>query len=97
MFHVISARLARLCRTIAACRLAEASEYAAWHGWTITQTGPGTWRYRDPRFTQLAAIRTMHAQAETTGRTWAQAALAQRISGLDLTADDDTVSARRWS
>ncbi len=96
MFHVISARLRCLCRTIAACRLAEASEYAAWHGWTITQVGPGTWRYRDPRFTQLAAIRTMQAQAGNTGRTWVQAALAERITGLDLTATD-TGQARRWS
>jgi hypothetical protein len=93
MFHGISARLHRLARKIAAYRLAEASEYAIWHGWTITKTGPATWRYRDPRFDQLKAIRT--AQAATTGRSWAQAALAQRIHDLDLTTESGTT--RRWS
>jgi hypothetical protein len=85
MFHVISARLNRLARKIAALRDGQINEYAAWHGWTATQVSPGTWRYRDPRFDQLAARRT---EATATGRTWAQAALADRIHGLDLTADD---------
>ena len=69
MFHVIKTRLTRLGRKIAAYQLAKASEHAAWYGWTITQTGPGTWRYRDPRFDQLKASRT--AQPPATGRTWA--------------------------
>jgi hypothetical protein len=93
MFHVIKTRLTRLRRKIAAYQLATASEYAVWYGWTVTQTGPGTWRYRDPRFDQLKANRT--AQPPATGRTWARAALAERINGLDLTADDSS-PARRW-
>jgi len=94
MFHATSARLHRLARKFAALRDVRAREYATWHGWTVTEVSPGTWRYRDPRFTQLKAIRA--TQTTTTGRTWAQAALAQRIHGLDLTADD-TGNARRWS
>jgi hypothetical protein len=94
MFHAIKTRMARTARAIAAFRLAEASEHAAWYGWTVTQTGPGTWRYRDPRFDQLKANRT--AQPPATGQTWARAALAERISGLDLPADDSG-PARRWS
>lgn len=94
MFHVISARLDRLARAIAALRDVRAREYATWYGWTVTEVSPGTWRYRDPRFTQLKAI---HAtQTATSGRTWSQAALAQRIHSLDPTADD-TGNARRWS
>ena len=93
MFHVISARLDRLARSFAALRDVRAREYATWHGWTVTEVSPGTWRYRDPRFTQLKAIRA--TQTTTTGRTWSQAALVQRIHGLDLTADDGTT--RRWS
>jgi len=93
MFHATSARLHRLARKFAALRDVRAREYATWHGWTVTEVSPGTWRYRDPRFTQLKAI---HAAPATTGRTWAQAALAQRIHGLDPAADD-TGNARRWS
>ena len=94
MFHVISACLDRLAREFAALRDVRAREYATWHGWTVTEVSPGTWRYRDPRFTHLKAIRT--AQSATAGRTWTQAALAQRIHHLDPTADDNG-TARRWS
>lgn len=93
MFHAISARLHRLARKFAAVRDVRAREYASWHGWTVTEVSPGTWRYRDPRFTQLRAIRA--TQPVTAGRTWSQAALAQRIHRLDPAADDST--ARRWS
>src|SRR6266536_1390666 len=96
MFHAIKTRIARPARAIAAFRLAQASEYATWHGWTVTQAGPGTWRYRDPRFDQLKAARTAQSQPPAAGRTWAQAALAERIHGLDLTAGD-TGAAQRWS
>ncbi len=96
MFHAIKTRIARAVRKFAAFRLAEASEYAAWHGWTVTQAGPGTWRYRDPRFDQLKTARTAQSQPVGTGRTWARAALAERIHGLDLAAED-TGRARRWS
>jgi hypothetical protein len=94
MFHVIKTRLARLGRKITADQLAQDSERAARHGWTVTQVGPCTWRYRDPRFDQLKASRT--APAPATGQTWARAALAERLNALDLTADD-TGKTRRWS
>ena len=97
MFHAIKTRIARAIRRIAAFRLAATSEFAAWYGWTITQTGPGTWRYRDPRFDQLKAARTAQPDPTGTGRTWARAALAERINALDLPADDGTSRARRWS
>ena len=58
MFHVISARLNRLARKIAVLYDGQVSEYASWHGWTVTRVSPGTWWYRDPRFDQLAARRT---------------------------------------
>ncbi len=96
MFHAIKTRIARTARAIAAFRLAQASEHAAWYGWTITQVGPGTWQYRDPRFDQLKTTRTAQPQPTGTPRTWARAALAERINALDLTADDIS-PARRWS
>ena len=95
MFHVISAWLNRLARKTAALKDGKVSEYAAWHGWTVTRTGPATWQDRDPRFDQLKAART--AQAPTREPTWAQAALAQRIHGLDLTTEDTGIPARRRS
>jgi hypothetical protein len=82
MFHAISAALARLVRRIAD-RRALCFEYAAWHGWETRHVGRGTYRFRDPRFAQLAADRTAHAPA---GRTWAQAAMAARIRALDVGA-----------
>ncbi len=54
MFHVISAAWARLARRIAD-RQALPFEYAAWHGWEVRQVNRGTYRFRDPRFGQLAA------------------------------------------
>jgi hypothetical protein len=80
MFHAIKTRIARTARAITAFRLAEDNEFAARHGWTVTQVGPGTWRYRDPRFDQLMAART--AQPDGTGLTWAQDAIAGRIRVL---------------
>jgi hypothetical protein len=81
MFHASSARLARLARRISA-RLARDHELATWHGWEARRTGWGRWEYRDPRFRQLAAIRTAPA---TASRTWAQAATADRIRTLGAT------------
>jgi hypothetical protein len=80
MFHVISAALARLARRMSD-RQALPFEYAAWHGWEVRQTKRGTYRFRDPRFGQLAAART--APAAPVTRTWAQAATAARIRALD--------------
>ncbi|MGI9006205.1 MAG: hypothetical protein ACR2FU_08385 [Streptosporangiaceae bacterium] len=57
MFHVISARLNRLARKLAALRNGQVNEYATWYGWTAVQASPGTWQYRDPRFTQLVIDR----------------------------------------
>lgn len=95
MFHATSARLHRLARKIAAVRDVRAREYATWYGWTVTEVSPGIWRYRDPRFIQLKAVRATQATT-TTGRTWSQAALAQRIHRLDPPAGN-TGTARRWS
>ena len=60
MFHAISVRLARLAGRIHS-RLSIDADYAAWYGWQTRQIHPGTWRYRDPRFDQLAAIRSAHS------------------------------------
>ncbi len=95
MFHGISAGLARLVRRFAD-RQALPFEYAAWHGWETQQVGRGTYQFRDPRFGQLAATRT----ADTaSGRTWAQAAMAERIRALGpvTTSQHDTSRTRRWS
>jgi hypothetical protein len=78
MFHAISGALGRLGRRIRD-RRAVCFEYAAWHGWESRRTGPGTYRFRDPRFGQLAVTRTAHA---SSGRTWAQAATTARIRTL---------------
>jgi len=81
MFHVISARLARLARRTEA-RLAIPDEYAAWHGWEARRVRPGVTEYRDPRFTQLANARTVQAGNPPAARTWAQAEIADRIRVL---------------
>jgi hypothetical protein len=78
MFHAIKGRLARLAQRIND-RRALPFKYAAWHGWEVQQTGRGTYRFRDPRFTQLATTRTTPPAGS---RTWAQAALASRIRAL---------------
>ena len=66
MFHVISAAWARLARRITD-RQALPFEYAAWHGWEVRHISRGTYRFRDPRFGQLAAART--APAASAGDT----------------------------
>jgi hypothetical protein len=81
MFHAISAGRARLARRINA-RLAIPFEYAAWHGWQVTQVTGRTHRFRDPRFGQLAAVRAGSALTPQDSRTWAQDALAGRIRVL---------------
>ena len=80
MFHVISAAWARLARRMSD-RQALPFEYAAWHGWEVRQVNRGTYRFRDPRFGQLAAART--APAAPVTRSWAHAATAARIRALD--------------
>lgn len=74
MFHAINARLARLARRIRS-RLAIPFEYATWHGWQTQQTGPRTWRFRDPRFGQLSLARTTSTGSPPASRTWAQDAI----------------------
>ena len=88
MFHAIKGRLARLVAMIND-RQAVPFEYAAWHGWEVQRTGRGTYRFRDPRFTHLAATRTGQPAC---GRTWAQAAVAARIAtlGTDTTEERST-------
>lgn len=95
MFHAISAALGHLVRRIAD-RQTLPFDYAAWHGWETRRTGRGTYQFRDPRFGQLAATRAAHT---ASGRTWAQAAMAERIRALGpVTAPQrDTSRTRRWS
>ena len=65
MFHVISARLARLARRLDAIRNGRINEAVSWHGWTAAQVSRGTWEYRDPRFTDLAMDRLgLHSGCE---------------------------------
>ena len=55
MFHAISSTLACLAaraRDIGPAR--RDIQLAADNGWYVTRTGPGTYRYRDPRFGQRA-------------------------------------------
>jgi hypothetical protein len=86
MFHVISGRRSRLARNLAALRNGQISEYATWHGWETTKVARSTWCYRDPRFTQLAALRAAETQETSNpGRTWAQAAIAGQITRLNVT------------
>jgi hypothetical protein len=77
MFHAIKGRLARLAQQIND-RRALPFEYAAEQGWEVQRTGRGTYRFRDPRFTQLAITRT----TSSGSRTWAQAAMAHRIRAV---------------
>jgi hypothetical protein len=93
MFHAISAGLARLARRINA-RLAIPFEYAAWHGWQVTQISRQTWRFRDPRFAQLAAVRAARALTPQSSPTWAQDAFAQRIRVLGASDHTGTGSGR---
>ena len=95
MFHAISAALGRLVRRISD-RQALCFDYAAWHGWETRRIGRGTYQFRDPRFGQLAAARTAQA---ASGRTWAQAAIAERIRALGeaTPSQNGTGRTRRWS
>jgi hypothetical protein len=94
MFHVISAAWARLARRMSD-RQALPFEYAAWHGWEVRQVKRGTYRFRDPRFGQLAVTRTAQTP---TGHTWAQAAMAERIRTLGpaIASRENTGRTRRW-
>lgn len=68
MFHAISAPITRLARLWIRSRLALDTEYATWHGWQTQRVGPGTYRYRDPRFDQLTARRA--ARRTIPGAGW---------------------------
>ena len=74
MFHAINARLARLAWRIRS-RLAISFEYATWYGWQTKQIRPGTWQFRDPRFSQLTPARTTPTGSTPASRTWAQDAI----------------------
>lgn len=54
MFHATSLRLARLASRIRDYRLASDQRIAVAHGWQAEHIAGGTYRYRDPRFDQLA-------------------------------------------
>jgi len=82
MFHAISAAWGRLARPIRS-RLARDRELATWYGWQSRRLGYGRWEFRDPRFGHLAAAATALAP---TPRTWAQAAIADRIDTLGIGA-----------
>jgi hypothetical protein len=55
MFHATSLRLAALASRIHDYWLAHDQHVAAAHGWQAEHIGGSTYRYRDPRFGQLAA------------------------------------------
>jgi hypothetical protein len=54
MFHATSLRLAALAKRIRDYRLADDQCIAAAHGWQVEHIAGSTYRYRDPRFGQLA-------------------------------------------
>lgn len=81
MFHAISGWLAHQARRIRDHRLADDLGFAADHGWTAREIRPGTWAYRDPRFTTLTGIRAGHT-IKAAGPSWAQAAITGRIAAL---------------
>ena len=81
MFHAISGWLAYQARRIRDHRLADDLGFAADHGWTAREIAPGTWAYRDPRFTILAGIRAGQ-KLSAAGPSWAQAAITGRIDAL---------------
>ena len=81
MFHAISGWLAHQARRIRDHHLADDLGFAADHGWTAREITPGTWAYRDPRFTTLAGIRAGRT-LKADSPTWAQAAIAGRIAAL---------------
>ena len=93
MFHAISAGPTRLARRINA-RLATAFEYAAWHGWQVTQVSGRTYQFRDPRFGQLAAVRAASILTPQDSRSWTQDALAGRIRVLGTTDHSGSGSGR---
>jgi hypothetical protein len=55
MFHATSLRLAALAKRIRDHGLTRDQQIAAAHGWQAEHIGGSTYRYRDPRFGQLAA------------------------------------------
>ena len=88
--------LTRLARRIAD-RQKLPFEYATWHGWETLRIRRGTWQFRDPRFSQPRATPTA---PPVSGRTWAQAATAERIRALGpvpAPQHDTSGTVRRWS
>jgi hypothetical protein len=80
MLHANSAWPARHARQIRDTGLARDNTTAARHGWQAREITPGTWSYRDPRFASLAVIRAAQPHVSSTGPTWAQAALRDRLT-----------------
>ena len=58
MSHATSTPLARLAALIRARQHHAAQRTATAHGWQVRRTGPGTYRFRDPRFDSLTAARS---------------------------------------
>jgi hypothetical protein len=54
MIHATSQALSRLATSIRDYRLARDQQIAAAHGWHVQRITASTYRYRDPRFDQLA-------------------------------------------
>jgi hypothetical protein len=64
MFHAINTWLARQARRARDAQLARDNQIAAANGWQVQRVAGSTYRYRDPRFGQLADRRDLAA----TGR-----------------------------
>jgi hypothetical protein len=92
MFHAISARLARLARRPRS-RLAIPFEYAAWHGWQTRKVRPGTWAFRDPRFTHRQID---HAHL-STGCEWCDDKIAGWLDDARADAAIRTADTRTWA
>ena len=84
MFHAISGRLAHQARRIRDHNLADDLGFAADHGWTAREITPGTWAYRDPRFTTRSGIRAGHT-LKAGSPSWARQAMSHRIAALPAT------------
>jgi hypothetical protein len=90
MFHATNARLGRQARRIRDLGVARDNAIATGHGWHAQQIKPGTWSYRDPRFSYLSFARTQ----PSTGCTWCDDKIAERLYYL---GPDHTVKSRRRS
>ena len=88
MFHASSAWLTRHLRKVLEIGLTRDNGTADANGWHARQVKPGTWSYRDPRFTFLAFARTQ----PTTDCRWCDDKVAE---WLDPATGLVTAKARR--